>query len=132
VLVSSHLLAEIEQVCTHVGIMSRGRLLLQGERAALTDREGARLAVTTRSGQADAAAEVLRGLGLAEVARDGRALPGGAGTARLTAALGPTPPEKVSAALVHAGVDLVGLAVDRPSLEQVFVELTGEGFDVAR
>ncbi|WP_158374394.1 ABC transporter ATP-binding protein [Cellulosimicrobium cellulans] len=132
VLVSSHLLAEIEQVCTHVGIMSRGRLLLQGERAALTDREGARLAVTTRSGQADTAAEVLRGLGLAEVARDDRALPGGAGTARLTAALGPTPPEKVSAALVHAGVDLVGLAVDRPSLEQVFVELTGEGFDVAR
>ena len=61
-----------------------------------------------------------------------RALPGGAGTARLTAALGPTPPEKVSAALVHAGVDLVGLEVDRPSLEQVFVELTGEGFDVAR
>jgi len=132
VLVSSHLLAEIEQVCTHVGIMSRGRLLLQGERAALTDREGARLAVTTRAGQADAAAEVLRGLGLADVARDGRALPGGAGTARLTAVLGPTPPEKVSAALVHAGVDLVGLEVDRPSLEQVFVELTGEGFDVAR
>ena len=132
VLVSSHLLAEIEQVCTHVGIMSRGRLLLQGERAALTDREAARLVVTTRAGQADAAADVLRGLGLAEVARDGRALPGGAGTALLTALLGPTPPEKVSAALVHAGVDLVGLEVDRPSLEQVFVQLTGEGFDVAR
>jgi ABC-2 type transport system ATP-binding protein len=29
-------------------------------------------------------------------------------------------------------VDLVGLTVRRPSLEQVFVELTGEGFDVAR
>ena len=35
VLVSSHLLAEIEQVCTHVGIMSRGRLLLQGDLAEL-------------------------------------------------------------------------------------------------
>ena len=45
---------------------------------------------------------------------------------------GAVPPEKVSAALVHAGVDLLGLEVRRPNLEQIFVELTGEGFDVAR
>ncbi len=32
VLVSSHLLTEIEQVCSHVGIMRRGRLVLEGER----------------------------------------------------------------------------------------------------
>ena len=36
VFVSSHLLSEIEQVCTHVGVMSRGRLVFQGslDRAA--------------------------------------------------------------------------------------------------
>ncbi|WP_369408678.1 ABC transporter ATP-binding protein, partial [Cellulomonas triticagri] len=62
VLVSSHLLAEIEQVCSHVGIMSRGRLLLQGERAALTDARPARLVVRTRAAQAAAATEVLHGL----------------------------------------------------------------------
>jgi ABC-2 type transport system ATP-binding protein len=127
VLVSSHLLAEIEQVCSHIGIMSRGRLLLQGERTALTDRGVARLVVTTRLEHAAAAAEVLTGLGLADVVPERLA-----GTARVTAVLGPTPPEKASAALVHAGVDLLGLEVARPSLEQVFVELTGEGFDVAR
>ena len=33
---------------------------------------------------------------------------------------------------VHAGIDLLGLDVRRPNLEQIFVELTGEGFDVAR
>ncbi|VTR78340.1 ABC transporter ATP-binding protein [Cellulomonas hominis] len=130
VLVSSHLLAEIEQVCTHVGIMSRGHLLLQGERAALTDRGAARLVVTTRAAQAGAAADVLTGLGLTEVEPPPPAL--GDGPVTLTAALGPTPPEKVSAALVHAGIDLVGFEVARPNLEQVFVELTGEGFDVAR
>jgi ABC-2 type transport system ATP-binding protein len=54
------------------------------------------------------------------------------GTTTLDAPAGTVPPEKVAAALVHAGVDLLGLAVRRPSLEQVFVELTGEGFDVAR
>ncbi|MBD3780611.1 MAG: ABC transporter ATP-binding protein [Micrococcales bacterium] len=124
VLVSSHLLAEIEQVCSHVGIMSRGRLLLQGERAELLGRGAAHLVVRTRPAQVGAAADVLAALGLDEVRPDA------AGT--VTALLGPTPPEKASAALVHAGVDLVGLEVARPSLEQVFVELTGEGFDVAR
>jgi hypothetical protein len=31
---------------------------------------------------------------------------------------------------VHAGVPVAGLATPRPSLEDLFVELTGEGFDV--
>ena len=126
VLVSSHLLAEIEQVCTHVGIMSRGRLLLQGELAALQDAGLATVRVLTTPDCTGTAAQVLVGLGLGEV-RAGRGEPG-----RVSAALGDTAPERVAAALVHAGVPLQGLAVSRPSLEDVFVELTGEGFDVAR
>lgn len=47
VLVSSHLLAEIEQVCTHIGIMSQGRLLAQSERASLVADDAATLLVTT-------------------------------------------------------------------------------------
>ena len=39
-------------------------------------------------------------------------------------------PEKVNAALVGEGVAVRGFAVVRPSLEDVFVGLTGEGFDV--
>jgi hypothetical protein len=31
---------------------------------------------------------------------------------------------------VHAGVPVAGLETPRPSLEDLFVELTGEGFDV--
>jgi ABC-type multidrug transport system ATPase subunit len=123
VLVSSHLLAEIEQVCSHVGIMSRGHLLLQGDRAALTERGAARVSVQTSPDHVGAAGEVLTALGLTEV---------GATGATVSGLLGAVPPEKVSAALVHAGVDLLGLAVRRPNLEQIFVELTGEGFDVAR
>lgn len=123
VLVSSHLLAEIDQVCSHIGIMGRGQLLLQRERAALADASAVRLVVTTTPDHAGRAAEVLTGAGLGEVRREG---------AVLHALLGEVPPERVSAALVHGGVDLLGFELRRPSLEQLFVELTGEGFDVAR
>lgn len=123
VLVSSHLLTEIEQVCTHVGIMSRGRLVVQGERDALTAGGHVRVQVTTSPAHVAAASAVLAALGLRNVAADG---------ARLTAVLGEVAPEQVAAVLVGAGVDVVGLAVERPSLEQLFVSITGEGFDAAR
>ncbi len=123
VLVSSHLLAEIDQMCTHVGIMSRGRLLLQGELAALRARGEATVTVTTYADRVDEVAAALRGLGLAPVR-----------TARedVVAGLGDVLPETVAGAVLTAGAPLRGLAVRRPSLEDVFVELTGEGFDVAR
>lgn len=136
VLVSSHLLAEIEQVCTHVGIMGRGRLLLQGPRSVLAERRTARVVVRTLPEHLDAARTVLVRVGLVDV----RTEPG-AQVAELTAALPPTPvtagtsapgPQDVAAALVRADVPLLGLDVRHPSLEEVFVELTGEGFDVAR
>jgi ABC-2 type transport system ATP-binding protein len=48
------------------------------------------------------------------------------------ATIGEVEPERVTVALVKAGVAVRGLAVSRPALEDLFVELTGEGFDVAR
>jgi len=50
----------------------------------------------------------------------------------VTAELGEVAPEKVTAELVHAGVGVRGLTVEAPSLEDLFVGLTGEGFDVER
>lgn len=138
VLVSSHLLAEIEQVCTHIGIMGGGRLLLQGPREHLTARRGSRVVVRTPQDDAPAALAELRRLGLdADVERAAAD-----GTATVSAALAdddpavpgralPAPQDLVGA-LVRAGVGILTFDVRRPSLEQVFVELTGEGFDVAR
>lgn len=47
VLLSSHLLNEIEQVATHIGILSRGRLLLQGDLADLRSGAAAEVLVST-------------------------------------------------------------------------------------
>jgi hypothetical protein len=41
-------------------------------------------------------------------------------------------PEVVCAALVGAGVRVLSFGIERPSLEDAFVALTGEGFDVAQ
>ncbi len=120
VLVSSHLLSEVEQVCTHLGVMSVGRMVWQGSREDLAAQQRVRVRVETAV--PSAAADVLGRLGLAEVATDD----GVAG-----AVLGSAAPEAVVAALVAAGVGVRGFAVERPRLEDVFVELTGDGFDVS-
>jgi ABC-2 type transport system ATP-binding protein len=119
VFVSSHLLAEVEQICSHVGVMSTGKLVFQGTLAELRSRGEPRILV--RSTEASAAAGVLGRLGLTDIAvADGQ----------VSAGLAEHAPEKINAELVHAGVPVAGLETVRPSLEDLFVELTGEGFDV--
>ncbi|UFU03358.1 ABC transporter ATP-binding protein [Ruania suaedae] len=134
VLVSSHLLAEIENVCSHIGIMSAGRLVLQGERTRLTGMADRGLWVRTESEHLAAAQRVLAGLGLddGQISTDPGpgASPGDA--VELVAPLGAVRLPEVVRALVAAQVPVLGIAERTPTLEDVFVQLTGEGFDVAR
>jgi ABC-2 type transport system ATP-binding protein len=120
VFVSSHLLSEVEQVCTDIGVMSAGRLVWQGALADLRAQQEPRVRVETD--QVAAAARVLADLGLTDPQP---------GPGAVTALLGDAVPERVVAALVAAGVGVRGFAVQRPSLEEQFVGLTGEGFDVS-
>ena len=55
VFLSSHLLDEIEQVCTHAAVMARGRLLTQGPVAELAAGTRGRLVGAPRPTRADAA-----------------------------------------------------------------------------
>ena len=64
VFVSSHLLAEVEQICTHVGVMRTGRLVFQGSLPELRRTGAAR--VTVQTADPEAAAKVLTALGLAD------------------------------------------------------------------
>ncbi|MFV5993015.1 ATP-binding cassette domain-containing protein [Streptomyces sp. NPDC056231] len=122
VFLSSHLLDEIEQVCTHAAVMARGRLITQGPVADLAAGARGRLVVTTPD-LADAA-RILKEHGVTGVTVEGD---------RVTAE---PPPREVeladlSGALVHGGVRVRSFGVERASLEDAFVALTGEGFDVA-
>jgi ABC-2 type transport system ATP-binding protein len=102
-------------------VMSVGRMVWQGSLPDLAAQQRVRVRVESSS-PADAATRLTQ-LGLAEVAAEGD---------EVSAVLGSAVPEEVLRALVASGVSVRGFAVARPRLEDIFVELTGAGFDVAR
>ncbi len=114
VLLSSHLLAEVEAVCTHVAVLQRGSLLVSGELSALLDAGTGELVVTT--GDPDAALASLRASGASAYLRDGG----------LVVPAGPLEPPEVVAALVGAGVGVWEVHRRRPHLEEFFARLTEE------
>jgi ABC-2 type transport system ATP-binding protein len=121
VFLSSHLLSEVEQVCSHVGIISVGKMVAQGSVEELRGRGEAMLRVETDD--ASGAAKILDRLGLEAITVTGEVV---------SAQLDGQRPEECNRELVLSGVGVRSLTTDRRSLEDAFVALTGEGFDVAR
>src|SRR5690348_18279 len=120
VFLSSHLLDEIEQVCTHAAVMAQGRLITQGAVADLAAGARGRLTVTTPD--TGEAARVLKEQGAGDVV---------ATDDRVTAEPTDRDLDEMNAALVGAGVRVRGFGVEWASLEDAFVALTGERFYVA-
>lgn len=122
IFISSHLLAEIEQICTHLAVMSQGKIVAQGSIAELSASETMRLTLETPD--VEAAIEVLRENGITATS-DGCVV-----SADLSS--GQIKPEKIVKRLVQAKVAVCSFTVQAPTLEERFVLLTGEGFEVAR
>jgi ABC-2 type transport system ATP-binding protein len=120
VFVSSHLLSEVEQMCTHLGVMSDGRLVAQGSTSEV--RGGSAPTARVLTDQPVEAERIMTELGLTSVTP----IPGG-----VRGAPNGIAPEKVVAALVQGGIGVKEFTVTSPSLEDLFVALTGEGFDVS-
>ncbi|WP_028280007.1 ATP-binding cassette domain-containing protein [Arthrobacter sp. H5] len=129
VFVSSHLLAEVEQICSHVAVLSAGTLVAQGSLAEVRDGGQARVRVLTPD--TDHALRVLRALGLTP--DDGGITPAFDHHRSITAPLpDDVAPDRIVAELVAADVRVGGFSVDHAGLEDLFVQLTGEGFDVVQ
>lgn len=149
VMVSSHLLDEIDRMASTLGILSGGRLVFQGTRAELMERSVPDILVVTPTPQAVLDPQVLAGLvpaqALAVLTAAGTP---GASTSPSPAAVpvtgtvaGPTPtPQGVRipgmskeavaeliSRLVAAGVELHEVRREAQSLEDVFMDLTGRG-----
>ncbi|WP_437727283.1 ABC transporter ATP-binding protein [Sorangium sp. So ce861] len=128
VLLSTHILSEVEATCTRAVVIARGRLVAEGsidELRAMRRASGVRVAVRGAADAALAAARGAAGVRSAEAEAAGDA-------ARLTVEFdaGADPgeaTERLVSALVGAGLGVRELVPHAPSLEQVFSELTAQG-----
>jgi ABC-2 type transport system ATP-binding protein len=114
VLLSSHILAEVEQVCSHAAVMAKGRLIANGTVAELTGAASTVYLEVDDVGGALVALEKLEGLGA--VSREGQGL---------SVRLNEVPRKAIVVALVNAGVGVETVA-SRHQLEDAFLELVGE------
>ena len=116
VFLSSHLLAEVEQIAGVVGIVHEGRLAFQGRLEELRERQTCRLRIGVK--RPEAALELLRAAGIAASADGGSFLHVERDT-REAASL--------NRLLVDGGHDVFHLSVERQSLESIFLGLTNGG-----
>jgi ABC-type multidrug transport system ATPase subunit len=112
IFLSSHLLGEIEQMCTRVGVLDRGRLVLQDDLETLRQPTGRTVVRTPDAGSAVALLD-----GRVELRDGDRLVVRGADAASL------------NAMLVAGGVRVSELAPERRTLEQVVLDVTSAGSD---
>ena len=117
VIVSSHLLSEIEQTCSHVVVMAKGQKIAQGTVEELVGTGGSVLVGLADDADADRAAAVLTGLPGVTVERTDEGL---------VADLDGTSRARALQALVAAGI-AVDAFTPRRRLEDAFLALVGEG-----
>ena len=129
VMVSSHLLDEIDRMASTLGILSAGRLVFQGTRAELMERSVPDILIDTPTPQAVLNPQILAGLVPAQA-------PGAAGQpsgpalvpqgVRIPGMSKEAVAELISR-LAAAGVELHEVRREAQSLEDVFMDLTGRG-----
>lgn len=118
VLLSSHLLGEVEQIADRVGILVNGALVAEGTAAELRRASHPQNWVVTDVDDSDAALAIGTELGVQVVDDgDGRLRFG------LTDAIEPF---RINAALVGAGIRVSSLTVDGDSLEETFFDVINE------
>ncbi|MET1043103.1 MAG: ATP-binding cassette domain-containing protein [Microbacteriaceae bacterium] len=124
VFVSSHLLSEVEQMCTHAAVMSAGRLVAQGTLDDL--RRVGTAHVLLRTPDVALARQILQQLGLTPATTDDPQ----PDLVRAELPARDIPAEHIVDMLVTQGVRVRGFTLENATLEERFVALTGEGFDV--
>jgi ABC-2 type transport system ATP-binding protein len=113
VFLSSHLLAEVEQIATHLAIVSQGLLKFEGTRQDLQSRS--RPMIVVEVDRPERAHALLTDIGSA-VTKEGNRL--------LIAPDGPWASARINTILVEAGIAVSHLATQQLTLEDFFLELT--------
>ncbi len=123
ILISSHILSEVAELCTRIGILNRGKLQVQGpiDELLSPDRK-IRLRV---DGDGEQAGAILAASPLIhEVEAEGSDL-------ILTLRDRSTEPAEIADLVFRSKLRLNHFALERPTLEQAFLDLTGSGDEEA-
>lgn len=116
ILVSSHLLAEIEKTATHIGIINKGTLLFQGEVSELRNLNKPALKIETNNN--GFSAQLLSQKGI-EILREDN------GSIYLNYQ-DKTDIAQINALLVTNGIDVYGIGAESKDLENLFLDITSK------
>ena len=116
ILISSHLLSEIEKLVTHVGIISRGRMLFQGTLAELVSERRQHSYIVFETNDDARAEQIIRGLGLSPWVEPGRVAVPALERERVAA---------VNRTLMRSGVEVYQIGRVESDLEKIFFDVIG-------
>jgi lantibiotic transport system ATP-binding protein len=116
ILISSHLLSEIEKLVTHVGIISRGRMLFQGTLAELMGERRQHSYIVFETSDDARAEQIIRELGLRPWVEPGRVAVPALERERVAA---------VNQTLVRGGVEVYQIGRVESDLEKIFFDVIG-------
>lgn len=115
IVVSSHLLSEMDQMATHVGIIDQGQLIFQDSLSSLHEHSKSRIILHTDDDSE--ALKILKQSKIPAIRKDGSLLLKVHQDALVA---------KTIAALVHAGIGILRVYEQQMSLEDIFLNLTGK------
>lgn len=122
IFLSSHLLTEIEQLCSHVAVMRAGEIVAQGSLEEIKSHGQTRLVVNVD--KVTEAKAVLTAAGIKK--------PKTLGNKIIASVDSEFDVAQLNKQLVAKKVAVSEIRLEHPSLEEYFVDLTGEGFEVVR
>jgi len=117
IIISSHLLAEIEKLVTHVGIISKGSMVFQGTLERLTSKQYQSSKLILETGNLQRSTEIIRSLQLNGTVEHGKLvlpIPSKETIARL------------NRSLVNNGIDVFEMSIIKKDLETIFMELINQ------
>lgn len=116
VLISSHLLSEIEQIATSVGIINDGNMMFQGNMDELKNKSHPNIMIKTRNNLL--AKELLSDKGFSPFYREDSLVFGNLTDEQVI---------QVNRSLTAANIDVLRIEENKKNLESIFLEITGKG-----
>ena len=125
VLLSTHILQEVEMVCQRVIIVARGRIVAQGTPEELKNKAGSGVRIEVRAGPSDqvkSAVSAINGVELVEVMQSGVV-----STLNVRGKNSPEMREQIASTISQRGWALREMRQEGASLEEFFVRITDPG-----